>query len=93
MLRSFEGSGGSSSELLLAPFAFPHLVHGVPDVLLQPFDLRVQTHLFVGPQLGDHLEGAAWGLDEPELSNVAFRNIIDGYTAVASLHQADRFCF
>lgn len=24
MVRSFEGSGGSSSELLFAPFAFPH---------------------------------------------------------------------
>lgn len=33
-------------------FGWDLLVHGVLDVLLQPFDLKVQTHLFVGLQLG-----------------------------------------
>lgn len=58
------------------------------------FKTRMHIHLYIyiKQQYSHHLEGAAWRLDEPELSNVAFRNIIDGYTAVASLHQTDRFC-
>lgn len=43
-------------------------------------------------QYSHHLEGAAWRLDEPELSNVAFGEVVDGGTAVASLHQTDRLC-
>lgn len=35
MLRSFEGSGGSSSELLLAPFAFPHPEKKKADLTLE----------------------------------------------------------
>lgn len=33
-------------------FGWDLLVHGILDVLLQPSDIKVQTHLFVGLQLG-----------------------------------------
>lgn len=64
-----DGSGGSLQEILVAQFGSLHLVDGVLQVLLQPPGLRVQTHLSVCLQFGNHLEGAVGCVDEPELSD------------------------
>lgn len=66
-----------SACILVGLFGFLHLVDGVLQVLLQPSDLWVHTHLFVCLQLGNHLEGAVGCMDEPELSDVAFREVVD----------------
>lgn len=86
------GSGGSLLAFLVALFGFLHLVDGILQVLLQPPDLWVHTHLFVCLQLGDHLEGTVRCVDEPELSDDAFWETVDCRTTVASLHQADGLC-
>lgn len=72
-----DDSGGSLWAFLVALLVFLHLVDGVPQVLLQPPDLWVHTHLFVGLQLGNHLEGAVRRVDEPELSDVAPWDVVD----------------
>lgn len=58
-------------------FGFLHLVNSILEVLLQPPDLRVHTHFFVGLQSGNHLEGAVGCVDESEFSDVAFREVVD----------------
>lgn len=40
-------------------------------------------------QYSHHLEGAVGRVDEPKLSNVASWDVVDCWTTVASLHQAD----
>lgn len=92
MLHVCDGSGGSLQELSVALFGFLHLVDGVLQVLLQPPDLWVHTHLFVRLQLSNDLEGAVGRLDEPELPDVAPREAVDRRATVASLHQADGLC-
>lgn len=72
-----DGSGGYLQEILVALFGFLHLVNGVLQVLLQPPDLRVHTHLFVCLQLGNHLEGAVGRVDESELPDVASWEAVD----------------
>lgn len=78
MLHIRDGSGRSLLEILVALFGFLHLVDSVPQVLLQPPDLWVHTHLFVCLQLGNHLEGAVRRVDEPEFSDVAPWEAVDG---------------
>lgn len=73
-------------------FGFLHLVDGILQVLLQPPDLRVHTHLFVCLQLGNDLEGAVWRADEAELSDVGSWEVADRGATVASFHETDGLC-
>lgn len=84
---------GDRARRLSRLFGFLHLVDGVLQVLLQPPDLGVHTHLLVGLQLGYDLEGAVGRLDEPQLADVGPREGVDGGTTVTSLHEADGLPF
>lgn len=68
---------------------FFHFVHGVPQVLLQPFGLWVNAHLLVVLQFGNDLEGAVGCVEELELANASLWDCVDCGTAPASLYQAD----